>query len=573
MSSKHINQNRQAAFRVLVLAAALICLNILAGRFHTGIDLTKEKRFTLSNPTVKLLHDLKEVVYVDVLLDGKNFPAGFQRLKESVRERLQSFRDVSGGKLIFSFRDPFEGKAEKDKAQVFSKLAEKGVNGVRLRQSGDEKYTEQVVFPYALVRFNGKELPIKLLESHLGFTPLESLNYSESQLEYKFAAAINSLLRPDKLHLAYVMGNGEALGWGTYDALTTLENLYHVDTIDLNQGAHIPNVYNALIIVKPTHPFDDKEKFKLDQYVMNGGHLLMMLDAANASNDSLKSEQFLATGNDLNLDDMLFKWGIRINPDLIEDLQSNRIPVVVGMNGDQPEVERKNWFYMPVFIPTSQHPIVRNMDGIMSMYASTIDTIANPEIHKTILLESSQYSRPTLTPTRVSLSMLRFPPRPELYNKGFKAAAVLMEGKFQSVFQDRLAPEFVQILKDSIHRPYKPVADSNGSIIVVSDGDIFLNGLNKSTGPQEMGYWEYDDVHYANKAFLLNCIDYLTDRSGLLEARNKDIRLRLLDSGRVKTERSKWQSINLIIPLALVLIFGSAFIFFRKRRYSSKLPS
>ena len=555
-------QNRQAGIRVLILLAVLVCINMLAARFHTGLDLTSEKRFTLSQPTKKMLRRMDDFAVVEVLLEGKNFPAGFERLKESVRERLQSFRDVSGGKVVFNFRDPFEGKSQKEKAGILEKFAAKGVYGVNIKQGGDEKYSEQIVFPYALVSYKGKEVPVRLLESHLGFTPLEKLNYSESQLEYKFASAINGLIRPGRPAIAYLMGNGEALGWGTYDGLTTLRSLYRLDTIDLNSGTHIPSIYDAAIICKPTTAFDDKAKFKLDQYVMHGGHLLMLLDAANASMDSLRSEQFLATGIDLNLDDILFKWGVRVNPDLIEDLQSNRIPVMVGE-----QAEKHNWFYAPVFIPTSKHPIVRNMDGIMSMYASTIDTAANPEIHKTILLESSQYSRPTMTPARISLSMLRYQPRQELYNKGYKPVAVLLEGKFQSVFQDRMAPEFLRILKDSIHQPYKPVADSDGSIIVVSDGDIFLNSLNRKTGPYEMGYWDVDNVQYANKPFILNCLEYLMDHSGLLEARNKDVRLRLIDPGRAKTERNKWQTINIVIPLGLVLIFASAYIFFRRRRY------
>ncbi|MEO6832252.1 MAG: gliding motility-associated ABC transporter substrate-binding protein GldG [Chitinophagaceae bacterium] len=571
MSSKQKIHNRQAGVRVLILVAVLILLNMLAGRFHSGIDLTQEHRFTLSAPTKKMLKDLPDVVYVDVLLDGKNFPAGFQRLKESVRERLQSFRDASGGKVIFKFRDPFDGIGEEGKAKVFSKLAEKGVNGVNIRESGSDKYSEQIVFPYAIVKYRDKELPVKLLESHIGFKPLEILNYSESQLEYKFASAIRSLMRPDKPHLAYLVGNGEPLDWHTYDALTALQKLYHVDTVDLSTGTHIPTVYDAALIVKPQTPFDDKEKFKIDQYVMKGGRLLLMMDAANASLDSLgkNSEEFLATPHDLNLDDMLFKWGVRVNNDLIEDLQSNRIPVVTGMVGDQPQVELKNWFYMPVFIPTSQNPIVRNMDAIMSNFVSTIDTVATPGIKKTILLESSKYSRPTMVPARISLSMLRYPPRQELYNKGNKATAVLLEGRFQSVFQDRLAPEFLKILKDSIHDAYRPMADSPTAVIVVSDGDMFLNGVNPRTGPQELGYWDYDKTLYANKSFLLNCLEYLTDKTDILEARNKESRLRLLDAGRARDERSKWQIVNLAVPLGLLAIFASAFIFFRRRRYGA----
>jgi ABC-2 type transport system permease protein len=570
MSSKKQVQNRQAGIRVLILLAVLICINMLAARFHSGLDLTQEKRFTLTRPTKNMLRNMKGYADVEVLLEGKGFPAGFQRLQESVRERLQSFRDISGGKVGFRFRDPFEGKTEKEKGEVFGQMDRKGIHGVNIKQNDDQQYTEKIVFPYAIVRYQDKETPVRLLESHLGYTPMQILNYSESQLEYKLASAVNNMMRPDKPTVAYIMGNGEAIGWGTFDALTTLQDLYHVDTLDLNEGTHIPAIYSAAIICKPTQAFSEKQKFKLDQYVMNGGHLLILMDGANAAMDSLANDQFLATGVDLNLGDMLFKWGVRINPDLIEDLQSNRIPVVTGMIDDKPQIEKRNWFYLPVFVPTSQHPIVRNMDGVMSMYASTIDTMANPEVRKTVLLESSQYSRPTMTPARIALSMLRFNPRPELYNNGYKPAAVLLEGRFQSVFQDRIPEDFLQVLRDTIHQPYKPVADSaNGSIIVVSDGDVFLNGFNQQTGPDELGYWSYDKLRYANKAFILNCLEYLTDSKGLIEARNKDVRLRLLDGGRAKAERNKWQAINLAVPLALVLVFASAYIFFRKRKYES----
>ncbi len=552
-----------------MLVGILIAVNILAFRVHGGLDLTAERRFTLTKPTKKLLHGLDQRVIVDIYLTGKGLPAGFQRLRESVRERLQSMRDASGGKLAFTFVDPLEGKGPKELEATQRDFYKKGITAVNVQSGGEEKYSSQIVFPFALVHYAGKEVPVSLLENHIGFSALQKLNYSESLLEYKFAAAINALRRPEKPRIGYITGNGEALGWTTWDALNTLHDIYRLDTVDISQRAHIPIIYDAVIVCKPREAFDDKAKFKLDQYVTRGGHVLMLLDATNTTMDSLANggEQYLAMGVDLGLDDLLFKWGVRVNPDLIEDLQSNRIPVVAGMVGDQPDIQLKHWFYLPVFTPTSQHPIVNNMDAIMSQYASTIDTVANPEVHKTILLESSQYSRSAMTPTRISLSMLRYPPRPELYNKGFRPAAVLLEGKFKSVFENRLAPDFLRVLSDSMHLPFQPQADSAGAIIVVSDADIFTNIVDPKNGPREMGYWEYDNARYANKSFILNCLEYLTDKSGLLEARNKDVRLRLIDAGRAKSERTRWQAINIVIPVGLLALFASAYLFFRKRRY------
>lgn len=567
MASKKISQNRQAGVRVGILLLVLVLLNVLAARFHTGLDLTREKRFTLTEPTRKMLGSMSDYAVVDVLFTGKGVPAGFQRLQETVRERLQSFRDASGGKVVFSFRDPMEGIAEKDKQQTYSNLINRGVVGTSIRQNADEKYSEQVIFPSALVTYKGKEVAVPLLENHQGMKPLEALNFSESQLEYKFASAINGLMAPDKPRVAYLAGNGQPLNWNTYDALTSLKQYYHLDTIDLTTGTYIPSIYAAAIICKPDTPFTDKEKFKIDQYVMNGGHLLLMLDGANAAMDSLRTQgmQFMATAANHGLDDMLFKWGVRLNADLLEDLTSNEIFVNVGQDNRQ---ERRLWVYLPVFLPVSSHPIARNLE-VMSLYASTLDTIANPEIRKTILLESSQYSRTVMTPARISLSMLKYNPRPELYNKGRRATAVLLEGRFQSVFQNRIAPEFAQILRDSLKQPYKAVAEKEGSMVVVSDGDIFMNGVNRQTGPYELGFWEVNQSRLDNKAFIMNALEYMIYPGGLLEARNKEFRLRLLDGGRVTQERSRWQAINIVVPLGVLFIFASVYLFYRKRRYSA----
>ena len=571
-SGKRKAQQRQAGFRLLIMVAILVCINMLASRFHYGLDLTSEKRFTLTQSTKNLLRKMDDVAVIDVYLEGKHFPPDFQRMRDAVRERLQALKEYAGPHIVFRFSDPFEGKGDKEMAEVYQRFAQRGMVGIPINQSTDERYTEQIVVPYAIIQYKGKEAPpILLLEGHLGMNRQEQLNYSESMLEYKFASAINQINKPDLPRIAYVMGNGEQLGFHTYDALKTLSKNYHLDTIDINNGTHIPSVYAAAIICKPTIPFDDRQKYKIDQYVMHGGKMLWLLDQVQASMDSFhNSEQFIATDYALNLDDLLFKYGVRVNADLIEDLQCNRIGVMpqnANPNEQGAHLQMFPWSYFPVFVPTSHHPIVNNMDGIMSQFVNSIDLIGNPEIKKTVLLESSQYSRSTMSPARVSLSMLRYRPNPELYKKGFKPTAVLLEGKFQSAFQDRMHPEFLRILRDSLKQPFKATADAAGAMIVISDGDMMLNDVTQSQGPMELGYWRFDKVRYANKSFILNCVEYLTDQSGLLEARSKDVRLRLLDGGRVKSEKTKWQIINIVVPIALVLVFASAYIFFRKRRY------
>jgi gliding-associated putative ABC transporter substrate-binding component GldG len=572
-STKRKNQQRQAAIRIVLLAAILVCVNLLASRFHFGLDLTEEKRFTLSPSTKKLLRKMDDVAVIEVYLKGQ-LPAGLQRLASSTRERLQYFKEIAGNKIVFRFTDPFEGKSEQQKGPIFQALAKKGINGTNLQVKDDEGYSEKVIFPCALVQYKGKEYPINLLENeHQGMSAIEKLNYSESLLEYKFANAINYLTQPDQPFIGYIMGNNESLGVNTSDALNTIRMLYHLDTLDLKGSVMIPGpglgTYEAIIINKPMTEFEDKDKFKIDQYIMRGGHVLWLVDGVNATMDSMNREtqMFLTQELPLNLDDMLFNYGVRINPNLIEDIDCNPIPVVVGMLGDKPQTELRPWIYFPVLLSGSKHPIVHNLDPVMTIFASSMDTIANPEIKKTILLSSSKYSRVTPHPARVSLSMMAYKLEPRLFNKPYQPVAVLLEGKFKSVFNNRLPPDFLKVLKDSLKMPFKASCAEPTSMIVVSDGDLLENDYTPKDGTMEMGYWRYTGNRFANKTFFLNCLEYLTDKSGLLESRSKDVKLRLLDTGRVKAEKTKWQAINITVPVLLILVFASIYLFIRKRKY------
>jgi ABC-2 type transport system permease protein len=568
--NKRKQQQRQAMMRLFLLAAILVCLNMLAARFHYGLDLTKEKLFTLSAPTKTLLHNMDEVAVVTVYLKGK-FPAGFQRLSEATRERLQSFREYSGGKVIFKYLDPLEGKSSDEKTAIFQQLDKKGIVPVNLTATNTEEegYTQKIIFPYALVQYKGREMAVRLLENNMGMNPREKLNYSESLLEYKFANAINKLDHPAPYDIAYIMGNGETLGPTTFDLLTTLMKQYRVDTVDLVNSMQIPSVYSAIIINKPTTAFADKEKFKIDQYIMRGGKVLWAVDMLRTPMDSLqKSQQFIALDYGLNLDDQLFKYGVRINTDLIEDMQCLPIPVL-NEGSTNNDMQLKSWIYFPVFISSSSHPIVKNLDAVFGRFVNSIDTIANPEIKKTILLTSSKYSRVISSPARVSLSMLKYPLKTEMFASPYHPVAVLLEGKFKSVFQNRLHPQFLKILRDSLKTEFKPRADSGSAMVVISDGDITENDYTQR-GPMEMGYWRFTQDRFANKELILNCLEYLTDKSKLIEARSKEVRLRMLDAARVNEEKTKWRIINIGVPIVLVLIFASAYLFFRKRRYEKK---
>jgi gliding-associated putative ABC transporter substrate-binding component GldG len=568
------SQKNKSVTRFTLIIAILLLLNILSSQLHFRWDATAEKRFSLSEPTIKLLKNLDEVVSIEVYLKG-SFPAGFQQLSEATRDVLQQFKEYGGKNVRFTFINPIEGKTDKEKMEVFRTFSDKGINFTKLKiqQEADEGYEEKIIFPSANIMYNQKEMPVNLLESHIGMSPDEKLNFSESLLEYKLASAIKHLIEPDKKKIAYVMGNGEAIGPGTYDMLSTLEKYYDLDTIDLNLNYEIPPVYSAAIVCHPTLAFNDKSKFKIDQYIMQGGKMLWLVDQLQFEMDSLRSSNAsLAVDYNLNLEDMLFNYGVRINPDFIEDYQQvNPLAITVGMNGDQPDIRLLPFPYFPYSLSSSKHPIVNNMDAVMFLFANSIDTIENPEIHKTILLHSSKYSRRIPAPVRVSLAALQFKPKPEMFKEKDIPMAVLLEGKFRSIYNNRLDPNFLRVYEDSLHKKFLPACPKDNAMIVISDGNVFLNDESPSRGPMECGFYKYTEQLFANKSFLLNSIEYMTDKYGLLEARNKDIKLRLLDNAKIRKEKLFWQLLNIALPIAIILFFASGYLFFRKKKYEGKV--
>lgn len=563
----HKNRKRkQAIIRIIMMVLILVCLNILASYLHTGIDLTQEKRFTLSASTQKLLKEMPETAVVDVYLKGK-FKADLQRMQEAVREELATFKDVAGNKIIYRFIDPLEGKNETEQKQIVHDLHQKGITYLQLPTKEEEGYSVKIYFPYALLHYNNKEMPIALLENPPGKDRSEQITTANALLEYKFASAINILSKPTKVRIAYLTGNNEDRCIRSADMLFTVASFYNLDSIDLTQTIHISNAYDALIINQPTRPFTEPEKLKIDQYIMRGGHVLWAINPMQATMDSFTNDRlrYMAVEYGLNLDDMLFKYGMRVNNDLIEDKQNVQIPIV-NAAGKQ---ELFDWVYFPRINPTATHPIVRNMDFVVGGFTSSMDTILTAGIKKTILLSTSKYSRTSASPAIVNLKSIYYPGPIEGYNKPYRTVAVLAEGSFHSLYQNRLAPEYLMRL-DSLHEAFVPVCKTANSMIVTSIGNVFLNEYSTREGPLPLGYYKYTNELFANKSFLMNCLEYLTDHSGILEARAKDVKMRLLDKGRVKDELTQWQWINVAIPIVVVLVFASCFMFFRKRKYEVK---
>ncbi len=564
-----MKSRKRAGISLGLLLVVLVLLNILASYFHFRIDLTSEKRYTLTKSTKEFLDHIDDDVYVTVYLKG-DYPAGFKKLEESTRMTLQDFREQVGRNFRYQFINPIEGITDPTaREEVYKQLAEKGIYPTELKVKSDEQENQSIIFPRALVQYKGGEVPINLLEERVGQSSQQQLNASESLLEYKFAKALSILNKPDQERIALIAGQEESIDWESYQALTILGKMYALDTVVLEEKLEISSAYDAAIILNPKKAFTEKQKFIIDQYVMHGGKVLWLVEKMRIRMEDLqKAEATMSLAEDLNLDDLLFKYGVRINADYVQDMSCNPIPVIIGESQGVPQTDLKPWIFYPVLMSDSKHPISHNLDAVACQFASSIDTIEN-NIEKNVLLHSSAYSRTTPAPVRVSLSMLRAELDEKLFDNPNRPIAVLLEGEFESLYKNRLSADFIKDYTAGLGKKYKDLSPQT-KMIVISDADIMLNTVSQKNGPMPWGYYQFTQQHFANPQFILNCVDYLVDQDNILAARSKDITLRVLDLKKSKNQKLKWQIINIVVPIILVLIGGAFYRFFRRRKYEVK---
>jgi ABC-2 type transport system permease protein len=553
----------------------LILLNIIGSFVFTRFDLTTEKRYTLSPATRKFLKNIDDVVYFQVYLEG-DFPAGFKRLRNSTREMLDEFRAYNDN-IQYKFIDPSAGKDKKAINNLYKQLIQKGLEPSEVNSNSGNGVSQQIVFPGALVSYKGRELPLSLLMSQQGMPPEQILNNSIQSLEYNMANVIRKLSVGSKQRIAFLQGHAELDNLRLWDIANSLKEYYSVEpvTIDgklnslfIRDSVHqkLVNRFAALIIAKPDSAFPEKDKYMIDQFVMRGGKVLWFIDPVFASMDSLQtSNSTIGFGRSLNLDDMLFQYGVRLNTNLILDMNCLKIPVVTGEYGGQPQQSFLPWYYFPTVTPTSTHPIVKNLNAIKCEFVSSIDTVGSKDIKKTILLTTSKYSRPLNTPCRISLDIMNQNADERYFNKPGKAIAVLLKGKFTSVFKGRLPDE---ILNDKAKYDYRDEIKDN-EMLVVSDGDIIKNQLeSKQKYPLPLGYDQYTNQMFGNKDFVMNAVDYLCDSSGLITVRSRELKIRLLDKARINKNLLAIQFTNTAVPVLIVLVFGIVWIAFRKRSFT-----
>jgi gliding-associated putative ABC transporter substrate-binding component GldG len=550
--------------KILFTFGILVILN-LAGHFlYKRFDLTADKRYTLSQTSLSIVSGVKEPLYIDVFLEG-DFPGEFKKLQTETQQLLEEFKSQNSN-IIFQFVNPLEDEDAKEK--TMQSFLERGMTPVNVTVNDKGQQTQEVVFPWAVATCGNRSVKVPLLKNMMGASTAEKVVSSVQHLEYAFANAINSVSKAKQKKVAVIQGNGELHDVLMADFIKSVKDNYYIGPFTLDSVAKSPieslkylKKYDLAIIAKPTETFTDEEKQVLDQFVINGGKTIWLIDQVNMEMDSLynQSGSNLAFSRDLNLNDMFFKYGIRIRPDLIFDLQNTPIALATGGQGSATQYTQYPWFYSPLIYPTLKNPIVSNLDGIKFQFTSPIEPLNN-SINKTILLQSSQYSKLVGTPAEINLKIVsERPNQKDFVETGNYPVAILLEGKFHSVYENRILP-----FKDASFKN----TGKEGKMIVISDGDVVRNQLDKNFQPLELGYDKWTNNLYANKEFLMNCVNYLLDDNGLINIRSKEVNLPILDKEKVYASYTQSQVITVAVPIIILLLFGVAFTFLRKRKYS-----
>ena len=546
------------ANRIWLILLGLILVNVLSAFVYSRIDLTADGRYTLSDGTRALLGNLPEQVHVDVFLTG-NLPPGFKRLETAIRENLEESEAVAEAKLSYRFVDPLSGtKAEQEKR--LATLAELGLQPTNLFANEGGTRTEQLIVPGAVVSYAGKKTGVLLLKGNKAATPAEQLNQSYEGVEYQLASAIRRITQPSgsRRRVGLLFGHTQVQPERFSDLLATVQETYDLFLADLGKPGPLTDL-DALLVLKPDRPFSEQEVYKIDQYVVNGGHALFFVDGQRV--DSVSRDGTFAQPLNLGLNDLFFRWGARVNENVVKDLSCAVIPLNVGNLGDKPNVQLVPWRFYPVLNSFGNSPITRNLDALYSRFISTLDTVQATDIKKTVLVQTSPYTSVLKVPALIAYNEARQQPDPKTYRGGVRLVGALLEGSFTSLFANQLLP-------DSLAKTFRATGKTGG-VLICADGDLVVNDVDyKRKTPLPLGYDRFTHNQFANKDFVLNALDYLTDPSGVIAARARVVPLRPLDAIRVKAERAYWQGLNVLGPLILVALAGLCWTLIRWRSYA-----
>lgn len=562
------NLKIQNIVELLLALVIILIINYIASNAYFRLDLTADKRYTLSEPTHEILDSLDDIVYLEIYLDGE-MPIGFQRMQKAIYELMDEFRVIAGNNIQYQFVNPSESNDESERNAFYQDLYERGLEPTNVKDRDDEGgIAEKILFPGAIINYKDKEVAVNLLVNNSGLSAEVNLNNSIQSLEYEFIDAIRKLTADQRKRIAFIEGQGELNEYSTGDITRALNEYYDIDRVTIKDYVNILDPYDAIIIAGPTEKYTETSKFIVDQYIMNGGNVLWFMESVQVSMDSLSTGgSTFALMNDANLSDQLFKYGVRVNPNIIQDIQCAVIPVNTALGGNQPKFAPAPWLYFPLLNGSNNHPITKNLNMIQSKFPSVLDTVGNnSDIKKQVILRSSSNSKVLNVPLFISLREVSEQPDPATFVMPNNPIAVVMEGKFESVFKNRMIDQYIE----GFDIEYKEQSE-NTKMIVVSDADIIRNEVrHRADGVfiTPLGFDRYTKQTYGNKEFVMNAVHFLADESGILDMRSREFKLRLLDKSRIQEERLRWQIINTILPVILVIVFALFIAYIRKNKYT-----
>lgn len=561
---------RKHLLQLGITLVLVVVVSLLAEIKFFRIDLTTEKKHTLSQPSRRMLRELDDVVYVKVYLDGE-LPAEFVNFRKAIRELMDEFQAYGGEKLQYEFINLYDEPDENIRNRMIGELYDRGLNvtNIQVRDSEGGSST-RMIFPGAIIAYGAFELPVNLLKNNPTLSHELNLNNSIQTLEYEFARAIHSLTMEEVPRIAFIEGHGELDSLQTHSLMDELKNFFQVDRGYISGNVEALLNYQALIIARPEHPFNEADKFAIDQYIMQGGKVLFFLDPVHPFADSLSAGTTVALANQVGLEDLLFKYGVRINYNLVADLQCNYVPVNTAPVGEQASFTMMAWVYHPLLAGPATHPVTRGLNYVKSQFASSLDTLSgnSGQVKKTVLLATSQASRKRDVPLYISMEEVTVQPDPALYNAANLPIGVLLEGNFESFYLNYPVPDGVYPSDWKLIPHGQP-----SSIFVLTDGDIAANEVQYEQGAfraQPLGYDRYTQQTFGNRDFIMNIVNYMTDETGLMELRSREFKLRLLNKELLaqKSQLLKWKLINTLLPLLLVMITGLVIQLVRRRRYA-----
>ncbi len=554
----------------LVLVVVLVIVAAISANTFFRIDLTSEKRYTLAASTKDVLRNLDAPVYFRVYLAG-DLPPDFVEFQESIRDMLDEFRAYAGENIQYDFVNIYDEQNEEVRNRTIMNLFNKGlrVTNIKMRDA-EGGSSDKIIFPGAVLNYKGMEFPVNLLKNNPSLPHEVNLSNSVQTLEYEFSKALHSLSKSDVPKIAFIEGHGELDSLQTYSIMNELKNFFQVDRGVIGGNMEALLDYEAIIIAQPMRPFSAADKFAIDQYVMRGGKVLWFIDPVVTLPDSLSSGMTISLVNDLNIEDLLFKYGFRIEYNIVTDLQCNYIPVNISVQGTAEDTEMRPWVYSPLLTAPATHPITRGLNYVHGQFVSSFDTIGvATQLRRTVLLSSSERSRKRQVPLRISMDEVSRDPDPRMFNEANLPVAVLAEGVFPSFFRNYSVPP-------GVYPPNAEIVEESGatSMLVVTDGDIIRNEVRVEGGrvaAAVLGYDQYTRQTFGNLEFILNAVNYMTDETGLMELRSREFRLRLLNKA-ILTDKSqvlKWKLVNSLLPVLIIIAFGILFNLYRKRKFSS----